>query len=87
MNRKNYYAIDIMKFIAAIFVIYLHTQPFQNINDNLDFTFLSVSKIAVPFFFVTSGYQMVGGKRKDEGIEPRNTYREGRYCCLSRRQN
>ena len=57
MERKNYYAIDIAKFISAFFVIAIHVQPFIDSNLDLNFAFVSVlARLAVPLFFMISGF-------------------------------
>lgn len=56
-ERKEYGALDLAKFIAAILIIVLHTHPFSSYSSVLDFGFRSViTVIAVPFFFITSGF-------------------------------
>lgn len=58
-NKQNYNAIDLTKFVCAILVVAIHIKPF---GDNEDFYFLNyaiqdyLARIAVPFFFVTSGF-------------------------------
>ena len=50
-------AVDIFRVICAFLVIIGHTRPFMNINSNLDFFLTNVLlRIAVPFFFIVSGY-------------------------------
>jgi len=51
---KRNYAIDFIKFFAILAVVFIHTFPSDNqmgyfVLDNL-------SRFAVPFFFVASGY-------------------------------
>lgn len=57
MERKNYYAIDIAKFISAFFVIAIHVQPFIDGNLDVNFAFVQVlARLAVPLFFTISGF-------------------------------
>lgn len=50
-------AVDIFRVICAFLVIIGHTRLFMNINSNLDFFLTNVLlRIAVPFFFIVSGY-------------------------------
>lgn len=57
MERKQYETIDLAKFIAAFFVIILHTAPFQSYSGALNYGFRNiVTVIAVPFFFTASGF-------------------------------
>lgn len=55
--KKRYYQIDVMRFICAILVITVHTSALYSIG-RIPGTVLSlvVARIAVPFFFITSGY-------------------------------
>ncbi len=56
-DRKQYGALDLAKFIAAILIIVLHTGPFSSYSEVLDFGFRSIiTVVAVPFFFLTSGF-------------------------------
>lgn len=55
--EKEYKSIDIMKFIAAIMVVCIHTLPFQSINPVVDNIFVGIfCRIAVPFFFISSSF-------------------------------
>lgn len=57
MERKQYYSLDVAKFIAALSVIILHTAPFQSYSGALNYGFRNiVTVVAVPFFFITSGF-------------------------------
>lgn len=50
-------SIDYMKLICAFLVVAIHTHPFQDINNLLHYSFSEVLvRIAVPFFFASSGY-------------------------------
>lgn len=56
-DRKQYGALDLAKFIAAILIIVLHTGPFSSYSEILRFGFRSIiTVVAVPFFFLTSGF-------------------------------
>lgn len=53
----NYKMLNVMKFICAIFVVMIHTMAFHSINENLWVaTSMGICRIAVPFFFMVSGY-------------------------------
>ena len=53
-NIKRYDALNIARFIAALLVVAIHTSP---IEGNLGYLLCNViARVAVPFFFVTSGY-------------------------------
>lgn len=54
---KCYNSIDLFKFIMAFAVIAMHTLPFVNCkNDNFLNGYDILVKLAVPFFFLASGY-------------------------------
>lgn len=55
MNKTYYSGIDITKFICAIMVVAIHTQPFINFSW-LDRGPGIVTRLAVPFFFVCTGF-------------------------------
>ena len=56
-DRKQYGALDLAKFIAAILIIVLHTAPFSSYSEVLSYGLRGiVTVIAVPFFFITSGF-------------------------------
>ena len=61
--EKNYNCIDLMKFICPILVISIHIHPFGN-TDNAILTYLNdfsqyVARLAVPYFFMASGYSFL----------------------------
>lgn len=54
---EKYDFIDLLKFIAAIFVIAIHSKIAGNDDSNLSWYILHVVfRIAVPFFFIVSGF-------------------------------
>ena len=56
---KRIYSIDTMRIIAMVFVVLIHTEPFEGMGryGNLaNFLIDSSARFAVPFFFLTSGY-------------------------------
>lgn len=54
-KAKTYHILDLMKFICALLVVGIHTEPFAAVNI-LDKGFAVITRIAVPFFFVTSSF-------------------------------
>lgn len=56
-KEKNYYYIDILKLFFSICIVALHTYLFLDTNPTA-YWYLShcIWRLAVPFFFVTSGY-------------------------------
>lgn len=56
-DKKEYIAVDFLKFIAAYMVMSIHFLIFEDINKELNFWFIQVfCRLAVPFFFLVSGY-------------------------------
>ena len=54
-RTKELTSVDIFKFIAAIMVVALHTQPFMP-NDDAAYWMTCICRIGVPFFFVAGSY-------------------------------
>lgn len=70
MIRQSYGGVDYLKLIAAILVIAIHTGPLTSYSPFADFILTSIiARIAVPFFFIASGYfffcKLTGDKRHD----------------------
>ena len=54
---KNYDSIDLLKFIASIFVVALHADAFYDISPTLNvFICSGIARLAVPIFFVVSSF-------------------------------
>ncbi len=57
MERKYYPAIDIVKIVCAILIVFIHTSPLGTVNGTLNSLLVNyISRIAVPFFFISSGF-------------------------------
>ena len=57
MTKKKYAMIDIAKYISALLVVCIHTFPFYEISETLNTYWIqTICRIAVPFFFTTSGF-------------------------------
>ena len=55
--KEEFDSIDIAKFIACILVVGIHTRALSTVlRDNYYFWDACIGKLAVPFFFVTSGF-------------------------------
>lgn len=55
INKKN--SIDLVKFIMALAVVAIHTDPLINcFNRNILEIYNQIVNLAVPFFFLASGY-------------------------------
>ena len=56
-KQKQYYGVDLMKFIGAFFVVIIHVPPLKSVAPFLNYALVNyLVRIAVPFFFVASGY-------------------------------
>lgn len=76
-SRNQYGALDLAKFIAAIFIIILHTNPFSSYSSVLNYGFRSiVTVMAVPFFFLTSGFLFCTKLNKLEESEKSNYFKQ-----------
>lgn len=57
--KTKYETVDFVKYICSIFVIIIHTSPGLPYSKLLNFVMINIiGRIAVPFFFVASGYFM-----------------------------
>lgn len=64
MAKRNS-AIDIFRYICAAMVVAIHTEPFYDINVHIGYFLQIITRIAVPFFFITSGYYYI--RKSDSG--------------------
>lgn len=56
-EQKSFPAIDLFKFIMAIFVVAIHTEPFINCTNKYICNFFNnIFQVAVPFFFLSTGF-------------------------------
>lgn len=62
--KKGYTGIDYFRVIAAVLVIAIHTSPLLSYNEAADFVLTRIiARVAVPFFFMTTGFFLFhGGK-------------------------
>lgn len=52
--------IDLFRYIAAIFIIMIHTSPLESFHEIADFVLTrEIARVAVPFFLMVSGYYVV----------------------------
>lgn len=59
-QSNNYAGIDYFRLIAALFVIAIHTGPFESYNSTVDYLFTyCLGRIAVPFFLMVTGYFVI----------------------------
>ena len=65
-EKKEYRALDFLKFVAAFLVVAIHIPPFEEIAPVFSHEFQQViCRMAVPFFFVCTGY-FIGEKITDK---------------------
>lgn len=58
-KTKQYAKLDYFRVIAAFLIVAIHTSPFLSMNATADFVLTRViARIAVPFFFMVTGYFM-----------------------------
>ncbi len=56
-SRPNYNAIDLVRIIAAVAVVMIHTDPFISISSDVEFYVINIlTRFAVPFFFSVTGF-------------------------------
>lgn len=66
IEKKRYNGLDIFKFIMAIFVVAIHTDPIRLCtNTIIRKTYFQLVDCAVPFFFICSGF-LLGMKIKNK---------------------
>lgn len=63
MNRQQEtVGIDYFRIVAALLVVANHTSPLSSVNGAADFVLTRViARVAVPFFFMTSGFYLLSG--------------------------
>ncbi|AJY73508.1 serine racemase VanT catalytic subunit [Paenibacillus beijingensis] len=70
MAKISHGEVDRFKLIAAILVIAIHTGPFISYSPSADFILTGiVARLAVPFFFMASGYFFFGRMKGEKAQE------------------
>ena len=65
-DRKAYTGIDCFRFAAALLVVAIHTSPLASYSSAGDFFLTRIAaRVAVPFFFMTSGFFLISRYAKD----------------------
>ena len=65
-KNASYAGIDIFRFISALLIIAIHTSPLLSYSETGDFIFTRIiSRVAVPFFFMTSGFFLISRYSRD----------------------
>lgn len=60
-------SIDMFRYVCAIMVVAIHTNPFSDINEKLGYVFTQIiPRIAVPFFFAAAGYFYIPRLEEDQ---------------------
>ncbi len=68
-DSKRYNIVDVLKFVMAILVIAIHTDPLIGVEDSVVTLFgKNILNLAVPFFFLESGF-FLGKKLQEESDE------------------
>ena len=71
-NSSYFGMVDVLRLVFAIGVAAIHTMAFQSVNENLRIaTSMGGCRIAVPFFFIVSGYFLYN--RINSEKEPKST--------------
>lgn len=74
LEKKNYYGIDLLKFIMAVCVVAIHTQPLYSIQSIVvQRLFDTITSLAVPYFFSVSGFLLFS--KIDANILSRKVWR------------
>lgn len=81
LKKTNYNSIDLVKLICAILVVMIHIEPFGTHDSGSVFNLLNygiqnyLARIAVPFFFVCSGFFLYKKTKLNEfDFEPTKKY-------------
>ncbi|WZU02210.1 acyltransferase family protein [Erysipelothrix sp. D19-032] len=63
-EKPRFENLDFLRYFGAVLIVILHLRPFKDISYPLDLLFNNmISRLFVPFFFITSGY-FVAKKQK-----------------------
>ncbi len=72
-QKKTFYLIDIFKFVCALLVLMIHTQPLSSFSELISAGLRTmVFPIAVPFFFATTGFFFFKKLSNSEPSETKN---------------
>lgn len=86
MSKKNYKSLDVLKFIAAIAVVSIHTEPFHYSNNEMIVKIYEVIvRCAVPLFFMMTGFFLMGegvySLKMQKGIKIENIDKQIKKIC------
>lgn len=86
MDRKQYRGVDEFRMAAAFMVVAIHIAPLSIVSDRLDFLITYCAfRVAVPFFFMVTGYFVIGPCMADNGRHTagvRKYYRKSIFLYL-----
>lgn len=72
MDRRSYNSIDLTKILMAVCVVAIHTHPLENVKNGLVVSiYSSFVDLAVPFFFIASGF-LVADRFDEEFASEKN---------------
>lgn len=67
-KTKHYPGIDYFRILAAILIITIHTSPLASVSQTGDFILTRIiARLAVPFFFMTTGFFLITPYAQDSG--------------------
>ena len=67
VSAKKYYAIDVVKFFASLFIVMIHVSLFSDVSAVSNYVAVElIARLAVPFFFAASGYFFFTSLKTDE---------------------
>ena len=76
MKFKRYGGIDHFRMIAAFLVVAIHIAPLSYWNENIDYLITyCLGRVAVPFFFMITGYFVIAPYIKNGFATKRKIYR------------
>ena len=76
-TKRQYGAIDIARYVSALLVVAIHVYPFVDMSPVFNQYFIAiVCRLAVPFFFVVSGYFFFRKIRRNETEENREKLKD-----------
>lgn len=74
--KKKYASIDIVKYISALLVVCVHTFPFYEISPLFNTYWIqTICRLAVPFFFTSSGFFFFRKWNEDNEVNEQNLIR------------
>lgn len=76
LQGQRYGGIDRFRLLAALLIVAIHTAPLSSLSLELDFAVTRViGRVAVPFFFMTTGYFLLRGYLGGEKKSRRSLWR------------